>query len=319
MASNHHSEQVFQDKKKPKNPVKFNFQLNEEQKEAKQIILDNDITVITGQAGSGKAQDIDSLVITPDGTKRIGDVSPGDLVINENGDPVVVLNIFPQGKKDIYKITFSDGFSANCCEEHLWNVINRNNIYNQFNRNGKPNLKFQKYETLSLKDINKKGINTGKKDKWFIPQQGITQFNSREVSLDPYILGCLIGDGSLTGLTPEITSEDKEITDYFQSWCDENNLNLYHKESKNKQGNRIQYSITSNKNKEATEYNTLTQKLREYNLMGSDSFSKFIPKDYLYNTKENRIERYNNNKQTEVGGRRGEWIGGRMTTRTASS
>jgi phosphate starvation-inducible PhoH-like protein len=54
MASNHHSEQVFQDKKKPKNPVKFNFQLNEEQKEAKQIILDNDITVITGQAGSGK-------------------------------------------------------------------------------------------------------------------------------------------------------------------------------------------------------------------------------------------------------------------------
>jgi phosphate starvation-inducible protein PhoH len=290
MSSKPHTDSVYTPKRKPKNPINFHLSLNEEQKAAKSKILENTITVLTGGAGSGKAQDLDSLVITPNGTKRIGDISPGDLVISENGESIKVLNIFPQGKKDIYKITFSDGLSANCCEEHLWNVIHRNHMHREFNINGKPNLKFQKYETLSLKDIIQKGINMGKRDKFFIPQQGITQFDNREVSLDPYILGCLIGDGSLTGLTPEITSEDKEIIDYFQSWCDKNNLNLYPKENKNKQGNRIQYSITSNKNKEVIEYNTLTQKLREYNLMGSNSFSKFIPKDYLYNTKENRIE-----------------------------
>ena len=54
MASNHHSDPIFLEKKRPKNPIKFNLKLNEEQKEAKQLILDNDITVITGQAGSGK-------------------------------------------------------------------------------------------------------------------------------------------------------------------------------------------------------------------------------------------------------------------------
>lgn len=54
MASNHHSDEIFQEKKRPKNPIKFQLQLNDEQKEAKQLILDNDITVITGQAGSGK-------------------------------------------------------------------------------------------------------------------------------------------------------------------------------------------------------------------------------------------------------------------------
>ena len=54
MASNHHNDEIFQEKRKPKNPIKFQVQLNEEQKETKSIILVNDITVITGQAGSGK-------------------------------------------------------------------------------------------------------------------------------------------------------------------------------------------------------------------------------------------------------------------------
>jgi phosphate starvation-inducible protein PhoH and related proteins len=54
MASNHHQDEIFKEKRKPKNPIKFQVQLNEEQKETKGIILANDITVITGQAGSGK-------------------------------------------------------------------------------------------------------------------------------------------------------------------------------------------------------------------------------------------------------------------------
>jgi len=42
-------------KRQPKNPIRFQVQLNEEQKEAKQIILDSKITVLRGQAGSGKS------------------------------------------------------------------------------------------------------------------------------------------------------------------------------------------------------------------------------------------------------------------------
>lgn len=40
--------------KKIKNPIRFYIQLNEEQKAAKQVILDNTITVLKGQAGSSK-------------------------------------------------------------------------------------------------------------------------------------------------------------------------------------------------------------------------------------------------------------------------
>ena len=41
-------------KRKPKNPIKFGIQLNQEQKVAKAVILDNAITILTGKAGSGK-------------------------------------------------------------------------------------------------------------------------------------------------------------------------------------------------------------------------------------------------------------------------
>lgn len=45
---------IFKNKTKPKTPFKFNSQLNEEQKRAKQIILENDVIAIMGRAGSAK-------------------------------------------------------------------------------------------------------------------------------------------------------------------------------------------------------------------------------------------------------------------------
>jgi phosphate starvation-inducible PhoH-like protein len=47
--------QPVSQKRKPKNPIKFQVTLNEEQKETKAAILNNKITVVKGQAGSGKS------------------------------------------------------------------------------------------------------------------------------------------------------------------------------------------------------------------------------------------------------------------------
>ena len=48
------TEQIREEKQKPKGPIKFQIQLNEEQKLAKEKILNNAITVLSGKAGSGK-------------------------------------------------------------------------------------------------------------------------------------------------------------------------------------------------------------------------------------------------------------------------
>lgn len=48
------NDDVFKNKKRPKNPIKFKLELNDEQKEAKEIILNNPVVLLKGGAGSGK-------------------------------------------------------------------------------------------------------------------------------------------------------------------------------------------------------------------------------------------------------------------------
>jgi phosphate starvation-inducible PhoH-like protein len=99
MASNHHTDEVFTQKRKPKNPIKFNLQLNDEQKEAKALILENPIVVLKGMAGSGKTlvavqaaldmlftKEIEKIIITrPTVSKEDIGFLPGDL--KEKMDP----------------------------------------------------------------------------------------------------------------------------------------------------------------------------------------------------------------------------------------
>jgi len=54
MSSKPHTDDVYRPKRAPKNPINFHIQLNEEQRQAKAEILDNTITLLAGQAGSGK-------------------------------------------------------------------------------------------------------------------------------------------------------------------------------------------------------------------------------------------------------------------------
>lgn len=93
MSSNHHTDEIFSQKRRPKKPIKFNVQLNEEQKKAKALIVDNPITVIRGMAGSGKTlvatqvaldllftKQIDKIIITrPTVAKEDIGFLPGDL------------------------------------------------------------------------------------------------------------------------------------------------------------------------------------------------------------------------------------------------
>lgn len=99
MSSNHHTDEVFSKKRKPKKPIKFNLQLNEEQKKAKAEILQNPITVIKGFAGSGKTltaaqvaldllftKQVEKIIITrPTVSKEEIGFLPGD--IKEKMDP----------------------------------------------------------------------------------------------------------------------------------------------------------------------------------------------------------------------------------------
>lgn len=99
MASNNHNDEIFVQKRRPKRPIKFNVTLNQEQKQAKSLILDNPVTVLKGMAGSGKTlvatqvaldllftKQVEKIVITrPTVSKEEIGFLPGD--IREKMDP----------------------------------------------------------------------------------------------------------------------------------------------------------------------------------------------------------------------------------------
>ena len=136
MTSNHHNDEVFVEKRKPKGPIKFKIQLNEEQKEAKAKILHNTVTLLAGSAGSGKTllacqialeklftKECDKIIITrPTVSKEEIGFLPGDL--REKMDPwvqpiyqnmyalydkVKIESLIQEGKIEIVPVSFMRG------------------------------------------------------------------------------------------------------------------------------------------------------------------------------------------------------------------
>lgn len=79
-----------------------------------------DEALLHGNRGGGKAQPLDSMVLTPRGFRRMGDLEIGNKVCNPDGTISTIIGVYPQGKKKIYKVIFHDGSVVRCCGEHLW-------------------------------------------------------------------------------------------------------------------------------------------------------------------------------------------------------
>lgn len=230
--------------------------------------------------GQGKSLILDEKLLTPNGYIRMGDVQIGDKVYGEDGKIHNVVGIFPQGEKDIYKVTFNDGTSVECCDEHLWNV-----------RTAKDKLKNKDYKTMSLKEIIEDGYyyEVGKDNhkihNKFIPLTKPLKFDYKEVLIDAYELGLLLGDGGFSDNSVTITYNSKEV-DLIQ-----NSKNYYESLGMNfkvheDRGSAITYRISR---KEISGNNKIKDKLIKLGLFGTKSNSKFVPKEYLYNNESIRL------------------------------
>ncbi len=146
-------------------------------------------SLLGDDTGLGKAQPVDSRVMTPSGWRLIGDLKVGDRVIGSNGLPIEVSGIFPQGQKQTYRVTMSDDSSTECCEDHLWTV-----------RSGNTRRSGDGWRTFPLKYFIETGLKrqkNGSGKKWSIPVVSPIQFEEKDLPVDPYLVGVLIGDGSM--------------------------------------------------------------------------------------------------------------------------
>lgn len=215
--------------------------------------------------GKGKMLPNSTIVYTPNGYKVWKDIHPGDYLYGDNGKPTKVLEEFNHKSKPIYKLTLKDGRTAYAGLEHLWTIKYGNKlitvdtqwiIENGF---GKRTIKGKCHKPIECKA--------------FLPINKAIEIPYKEVSIDPYLLGLILGDGCLgyansKGVLFSSTVKDQKTYEKL--------LNTKIREYKN-----------SNCFIESA---NIKNKLIELGLYKTKSDNKFIPDIYKYNSKEVRLE-----------------------------
>ncbi|MFD4996558.1 PhoH family protein [Streptomyces buecherae] len=220
----------------------------------------------------GRSQPVFTNVLTPDGWRPIGDLQVGDLVVGSNGEPTPVLGVYPQGERDIYRVTAQDGSWTLCCGEHLWTVRTAAD-----KRRNKPWRVLETQEMIG-------NLRAAHARRYELPLlTAPVCFPEREVPVDPYALGLLLGDGCITGsTTPSFSTEDPELAASLEAA-------LPGIQARPKGGPDYVLNRIKEPGDVVTLENPVVHALRELDLLGCRSHTKFVPDAYLHNSAEVRL------------------------------
>ena len=167
---------------------------------------------------NGKAQPLDSVLVAPTGMTTMGEVKAGDYLIGRYGRPVKVLSTSEVWKnRNVYKVTFSDGSSVNCDENHEWvlQVVRKKGPRGD----AKPYLDEIVMET---KDLALEKLSDGRGAKYRVPNV-VVQGCEQELEISPYLLGSWLGDGEsscgrIIGHEDDIDQLTKELNRSKYDW-----------------------------------------------------------------------------------------------------
>ena len=220
----------------------------------------------------GRAQPYDAQVLTPTGFRAIGALSVGDLVIGSDGESTPVLGIYPQGEREVFRVTATDGASTLCCGEHLWQVSTPEDTRH---------FRSRVVETQEMIG----NLRRGHAHRYQLPMMAGTNPQERPVPLEPYAMGLLLGDGCLTtSTTPAFATADPELAGRLQESLEVLGVEVTHKSGvdyvlRRRGGTRGGVIVE----------NPVTAVLRATGLAGTRSATKFVPQAYLENSFDVRL------------------------------
>jgi replicative DNA helicase len=223
-----------------------------------------DMIIVAGRPSMGKAQPLDARVRTRGGWKAMGELAVGDALASVDGQPSIVTGVFPQGMKQVHRITFSDGRSAECCAEHLWRVWYR---------------EWQEPRVLNTGQLLRMLDCQRYRNRLWI-ERATGDFGHHDpLPIDPWVLGSLLGDGTLSGSgTVKFSTASTEMLDRMRERLDDE-LEVTHDAA-------YDYRIVQRhrgrvKGFIGVQPNPLRVALEGLGLSGLTSDQKFIPALYL--------------------------------------
>jgi len=210
-------------------------------------------------------------VLTPDKWVEIQNLSVGDKVIGSDGSTTTVKGVHPHEPRTMYRVTFSDGTSVECDGKHLWQVQTING----------PS------KTMTTDEIRSFGIASECGDPRFkIPvMSGAAQLHGdTELPIDPYTLGVILGDGSITSRgSATLTCEHEVVA--LTSLPEKHS---WRRIAGSDKGNGTVATYASNGDKWHS--NLLLDGLRSLGLFGMRAWEKHVPESYKFTNAWNRLE-----------------------------
>jgi superfamily II DNA or RNA helicase len=225
--------------------------------------------VLVACMGAGKSCCKDTPILMYDGSvKMVQDIVQGDIVMGDDSTPRNVLST-SVGVEPCYEITPIKGMKWRCNESHILTLKKYKKI---------PSKEGVKY-TSEIIDINLKDyLLLTKYQKYILKQIRVpVNFNKLDLNIDPYFLGVWLGDGDCAKIS--VTNPDIEIRDYINEFSSVNSFTF---KEKFVTKNVICYRFNFNK----TENIKLYEAFNRYNLINN----KHIPKDFLVNSRDNRLK-----------------------------
>lgn len=233
--------------------------------------------ILANGTGSGKAQPLSEPILTPDGWKTMGEIEVGDFVIGSDGLPTRVWATNPQGVRDVYKVTLKDGSFTYCDLNHLWDVRSKKDDVADMHR------------ILTTRDLIKYGVKSSNGNlKFKLPTVRPVEFPKKSLGISPYIMGAILGDGSMRANAVTFTSQDSEITERINNeLIDGVVLKCIGQSEIQFMFHNLNRVDTIKAGKRPT--NPVFSVMDSYGLIGTGSSTKFIPKDYLFSSAEDRL------------------------------
>lgn len=215
-------------------------------------------------------QPLDAKVLTPTGWTTMGELSAGDKVIGRNGKTITVTATKAIHTDQVYRVMLKDGSWTEATADHLWSA------------------KIDGYErtitTAQLAYHASRTVNVG------IPiVENPVEFPERNLSVDPYILGVWIAEGSVDSKEYYacFSSGEQELVDEVQKVLPDT-LRLV--KYTNKWTWHIKTKAGAGFSGSAASYpNSVRDGLSKYGLLTLKSDRRLIPDDYKYGSINQRI------------------------------
>lgn len=228
------------------------------------------LTVIAAFTGVGKALPMNARILTPNGWMENKDIRIGQEVCSIDGRKSFVTGVYKRGVRPMYDVTFSDGRKVKCCGEHLWEVQ-----YPGWASN----------HVLNTTDLKKLQDGNSYHNRMSVPAFSGEYGSRKEFVISPYLLGVLLGDGCLTrGVV--WSKPDEFISKKIEKMLPAGYYLHIHNDS----------HIISTKRGSA---NPMLIELERLGLKDTTSKTKFIPKEYFWCNREQRVELLNGLMDTD--------------------